>query len=101
MTPLFSVVAGTLVEPVGQLWAAFSPLSGETTMLNDETAAILEVLADGPLTAADLCTCLAVDTGQPVGELAPVVDACWPRLIDAGLIRMQATPCVTGSELQP
>lgn len=84
------MVAGTLVAPVGHLWAAFSPLSGETTVLNDESAAILEVLADGPRSLEDLCASLAADTGQPPDELAPIIEACWPRLIDAGLVRRLA-----------
>lgn len=75
------------MAPVGQLWAAFSPLSGETTMLNDESAAILEVLAEGPLSLEGLCASLAADTGQSPDELSPIIDACWPRLIDAGLVR--------------
>jgi PqqD family protein of HPr-rel-A system len=83
----FAAVEGTLLAPVGSLWAAFSPLSGETTVLNDESAAILEVLAEGPRSMSDLCVSLAADTGQPADELAPVIGACWPRLIDAGLVR--------------
>jgi hypothetical protein len=40
---------GVRIEPVGGAWAAFSPLSGETLLLNDEAAAILEVLtSSGP-----------------------------------------------------
>lgn len=39
----FSRVDGVLVEPLGPVWVAFSPASGETTLLNDESAAILEV----------------------------------------------------------
>ena len=48
---------------------------------------ILEVLAEGPLSLEGLCASLAADTGQSPDELSPIIDACWPRLIDAGLVR--------------
>lgn len=72
---------------MGQLWAAFSPLSGETTVLNDEGAAVLEILRSGWMTQAQLCSLLADDTGQAVSEITPVVQACWPRLLESGLVQ--------------
>ena len=72
---------------MGQLWAAFSPLSGETTLLNDEGAAILEILRSGWMTQEHLCVLLADDTGQAVAEITPIVQACWPRLLEAGLVQ--------------
>lgn len=78
---------GVLLEPVGHLWAAFSPATGETALLNDETASILEVLEEGRSeSTASLCTTLATDSGIQADELAVVVEACWPRLIEAGLV---------------
>ena len=86
----FVAVSGLLVVPVGQLWAAYSPLSGETTLLNDASAAILEVLVNGPLSQCAVCADLGRDTGQRAEELVAVVEACWPRLVDAGLVRQVA-----------
>lgn len=76
-----------LVEPVGHLWAAFSPMTGETTLLNDETASVLEVLTLGSGTTASVCTQLASDSGLPVDSLIEAIEECWPRLIEAGLVR--------------
>jgi PqqD family protein of HPr-rel-A system len=94
-------VEGTLVAPVGRLWAAFSPLSGETTVLNDEGASILEVLAEGPQSLDGLCASLASDTGQAPDELVPIIDACWPRLIDAGLVRRLVDASAAAPSSQP
>ena len=93
----FAAVGGLLVVPMGQLWAAYSPLSGETTLLNDGSAAILEILAKGPLTQRAVCAALADDTGQHVDDLLPVVEASWLRLVDAGLVRPVAVALDTAA----
>ena len=87
LSPEFQRVDGVLVEPVGHLWACFSPLTGETALLNDECAAMLEVLEAGQQTSAQVCDVLAQDSGQTVANLAPAVNASWARLIEAGLVR--------------
>lgn len=35
-------VPGVRAEPVGAMWAVFSPLSGRTSLLSDLSAAVLE-----------------------------------------------------------
>lgn len=77
---------GVLVEPLGHLWAAFSPWSGETTLLNDESAAILEVLESGASDTAGVCAALAEDGGLDAERFAEAVAAGWPRLLEAGLV---------------
>ena len=86
----FARLDGVLVEPVGALWVAFSPATGETSLLNDESAAILEVLQDGPAEGAEVCIALATDSGLPADQLAPVIQAHWRQLLEAGLVRSQA-----------
>lgn len=88
--PSFAAVADILVEPIGAVWAAYSPASGETLLLNDESAAILEILRDGPANAHSVCTALAEDSGRPAEDWAPMLDAHWPQLINAGLVRQLA-----------
>lgn len=78
--------AGVLVEPVGHLWAAFSQLSGETTLLNDESAAILEVLELGGSDTSGVCAALAEDSGLAAQQLVAAVEGGWPRLLEAGLV---------------
>lgn len=76
---------GVLIAAVGHLWAAYSPASGETALLNDESAAVLEVLESGPCTTEAVCSALAGDSGLAAAGLGVVVEACWPRLVEAGL----------------
>lgn len=78
---------GARVEPVGHLWIAFSAISGESALLNDESAAILEVLEAGPAATKGVCAALSADSGLSAAELHDTVEASWPRLIDAGLVR--------------
>lgn len=84
-------VDAVLVEPVGHLWAAFSPATGETTLLNDESASILEVLGSEVMGTTAVCACLAADSGLPSDSLVEIVKASWPRLIEAGLVRSQCS----------
>lgn len=90
--PRYARVDGALVEPVGHLWAAYSPLTGETALLNDECAAILEILEAGPANGAQVCGLLASDSGLAAEVLSPVVQDSWTSLIDAGLVRELPDP---------
>lgn len=87
MAPSYGRRDGIVVEPVGDIWAAFSPASGETILLNNESAAILEVLADGPATTQQVAEVLARDTGDAVDTLLDLVDQCWNTLIENGLVQ--------------
>jgi PqqD family protein of HPr-rel-A system len=84
---LRSSVAGVLVEPVGAHWAAFSPVSGETHLLNDEAAAILEILDGRTLTDDALIDAIAADCAAPRSAVQGPVAASWAALIAAGLVR--------------
>jgi hypothetical protein len=77
---------GVLIEPLGHLWAAFSPLSRETTLLNDESAAILEVLESGASDTSGICAVLAQDSGLESQSFVAAVAGGWPRLLEAGLV---------------
>ncbi len=83
----FERVNGTLVEPIGHLWAAFSAATGETSLLNDESASILELLESQAAETQDICVALASDSGLAIDSLTDLVEASWPRLIEAGLVR--------------
>jgi hypothetical protein len=87
LTVLYERCEGVLVEPMGHLWVAFSPATAETTLLNDESASILEVLAEGATTTQSVCAGLAEDSGVDLVSLSNAVESCWPRLIEAGLVR--------------
>ena len=84
---MYERVRDVRVEPVGTLWAAFSPASGETLLLNDASAAVLEVLGHGPAAFEAVAAALAADSGTSVADWASVLDHCWPSLIHGGLVR--------------
>lgn len=87
VTPAYLRVADARVEAIGDLWAAFSPASGETLLLNDTSAAMLEILAHGPADESAICAALAADSGLTESEVAGRLADCWPGMIEAGLIR--------------
>lgn len=86
MPTRFAPAPGLLIESLGDGWAAFSPLSGETMLLNDESAAIIELLSERPLDRNSLCMALSVDTGIEAHELGARIDDALPRLLEGGLI---------------
>ncbi len=86
----YRLVDGIRVEPIDDdVWVAFSPLSGDTTLLNDTSAATLEVLAEAtqPCDTAVVSAALAADCGEKAESLAPWVEFNWPQLLNAGLVR--------------
>ena len=83
-------LCGVVVEAMGSGWVAFSPASGETALLNDECAAILEVLEAGPASVLAICQALSADCGLPVGELVVIVESHQQTLIQAGLVQVVA-----------
>lgn len=86
-------VPGVRVEPVGEQWAAWSPASGETHLLNDESAAVLELLAEhGSLTTHEAADLLADETGIDATTLSAGIDLSWLPLEWAGLIRQAGNP---------
>lgn len=87
MSPSYGRRDGIAVEPVGDIWAAFSPASGETILLNNESAAVLEVLAEGPATTHEVAVRLAGDIGDMPADLHDLVAACWSTLIENGLVQ--------------
>lgn len=87
MTRRYARPAGVIVQPVGNIWAAFSETSGETLLLNDEGAAVLEVLAQGVADLDDIVGNLSVDSGVGRSAIAAALTECWSRLIEAGLVR--------------
>lgn len=82
---------GVLVESLGPVWAAFSPASGETLILNDESVAMLEILDAGPATGQAVGAALADDSGLTEAEVVPLIGAAWQRLIEAGLVLSERT----------
>lgn len=80
-------VPGVRAEPVGAMWALFSPLSGRTSLLSDLSAAVLEVLEPGPLHEDDLFRTLGSDSDTDVGTIEALVQPAIRDLRDAGLLQ--------------
>jgi PqqD family protein of HPr-rel-A system len=85
--PSFACVPGLRVEAIGDVWAAFSPTSGETLLLNDSSAAILEILASGPMEPDAVARVLAADAAVDDTDARQLLRDHWPKLVDAGLVR--------------
>ena len=84
----FARVEGIRVEPVGSEWAAWSAASGETHLLNNESAAILEVLDEfGPLQVTQVASQLAGDVGRTFAELGSLIHIALLALEHAGFVR--------------
>lgn len=78
--------AGVRLTDLGEFWSVFSPLSGQTVLLNTEAVAILEVLREQPGDLPQVCQTLAMDTGLGARELEDRCRGVWQQLLDAGLL---------------
>ena len=81
-------LVGVKLEPLGARWVAFSPLSGETHVLNDESVAILECVTalPGGVVTEDVAAVLAEDSALAPQQLHDVIELTWTALVEAGLV---------------
>lgn len=77
---------GVELEELGHVWVAYSAATGETTLLNDESAAILELLGACAASTLKISSVLAEDCGLHPEALFESIEKCWPRLVEAGLV---------------
>lgn len=82
----FRLAEGVRTAPLGESWASFSALSGETMLLNAEAASILELLSNGPAHEAQVADSLASDTGTDVAQVREALRHVWDQLVSAGLV---------------
>lgn len=84
----YAAVAGVRVEDLGSFWAAFSPASGQTHLINDESCALLDWLQGRPSgSSAEAADALAEEAGLPAAELLDHIDRGWAPLLTAALVR--------------
>ena len=74
------------VEPLGEAWVAYCARSGETLMLSNDSAAIIEVLRESAASADDVCRTLAAESGVNIDELQLRLSDAWAHLLDTGVI---------------
>lgn len=80
---------GVRFAQLGDAWVAFSPLSGETHLLNTESVALVETLdLQEPRTPEAAAQLLAADSGFSPEEMSELLRDAWPTLLQAGLIRV-------------
>jgi PqqD family protein of HPr-rel-A system len=80
---------GVLIEPLGEGWAVFSALSGETHLVNGESVEVLEHLDSvQPRSAAQVCALLAQAYEADPVQLQDALAASWDPLVEAGLVRL-------------
>ena len=84
----YAGAAGVRFEELGEVWAAYSPASGETNLINAESAVLLEwLLSFGPADAAQAAAGLASDVGIAVSVLESRLQLGLDPLLSAGLIQ--------------
>lgn len=86
--PGFLRAPGVLIEPLGEGWAVYSALSGETHLVNGESVEVLNHLDTvSPRSAAQVCELLAAEYGADAADLQATLQASWQPLVEAGLVR--------------
>jgi PqqD family protein of HPr-rel-A system len=86
-------VPGVVVAGLDDGFVAFSPLSGETHLLNPESVAVLDALdSASALTTVQVCEQLSQQFNTPAQELSDILAASWDTLVSAGLVRAMPLP---------
>jgi PqqD family protein of HPr-rel-A system len=75
------------LEAVGPSWVAYSGLSGETHLLNDEAAALVEVFGEAPRTVSEAAQVVAADAQTSPHLIEYKLQEAAVFLRVAGLIR--------------
>jgi PqqD family protein of HPr-rel-A system len=88
---VYRLADGVRLEPLGNTWASYSAVSGDTVLLNNEAASILELLADGPKDAACVAATLAASTATDLAEMNEKLRIAWDQLLLAGLVQLHAS----------
>jgi len=89
----YVLVPDVLVEPLGDHWVAFSPSSGESHLINDTSAAIVEMLScESALTLKQACTALAAEVGTLPADTEGLVHEALQTFVRAGLVRAVRLP---------
>ena len=79
---------GVRVAPLGDGWAVFSELSGETHLVNRESVEVLNLLDEvEPRTDIEVGERLAALYDQPTEDILDTLAGCWTPLALAGLVR--------------
>jgi PqqD family protein of HPr-rel-A system len=79
---------GVLIEPLGEGWAAYSSLSGETHLVNAESVEVLNQLDTSDVRSPEqVCERLATEYEVDAAELLATLSASWEPLVTAGLVR--------------
>ena len=79
---------GVRVAPLGDGWAVFSELSGETHLVNSESVEVLYLLDEvEPRTDIEVGERLAAQYDQPTEDILDTLAGCWTPLVLAGLVR--------------
>jgi PqqD family protein of HPr-rel-A system len=89
---MLTAVPGVLLEDLGTQFAAFSPLSGASHLLNHTSAAVLDLVSErgagSGLPESAVLAALADEVGgMTPAEIAPLIESHWDTLVAAGLVR--------------
>jgi hypothetical protein len=89
--PGYSLVDGVIWRPLDDaLHAVYSPLSGETLLLNNTAVWVLEVLAEpGWHDPEDVVRQIASEAETSEREAQGTLGEIWTMLLDGGLVRRQ------------
>jgi PqqD family protein of HPr-rel-A system len=88
---LYGPAGNVLVEPIGNAWGVYSPLSGQTHLINEPSLAVLEALQElGPVSLSGLCEALSNGTDSQASDLTVPVQTALHTFLAAGVAQVTA-----------
>lgn len=83
---IYARATGLKMESLGDSWAVYSARSGDTVQLNNEAAAVVEMLGEAALDEKAIAALVAEEAGVDAQQVADQLRDLWPQLVALGFV---------------
>jgi PqqD family protein of HPr-rel-A system len=83
---IYARATGLKLASLGDTWVVFNDRSGETVQLNNEAAAVLEVLGESGLDELVVSALISKEAGVNATQVADQLVELWPQLVALGFV---------------
>lgn len=82
----YARAAGLKLASLGDSWVVYCDRSGDTVQLNNEAAAVLEVIGESGLDEAAITALISKEAGVDAAQVADQLVELWPQLVALGFV---------------
>lgn len=83
---IYARATGLKMESLGDSWAVYSARSGDTVQLNNEAAAVLEMIGESGLDGSAVTALISKEACVDAAQVAEQLVELWPQLVALGFV---------------